>query len=171
VDGSAVTQPVDASNSKVGGYTQVIAEHVTVTAASYSAGNVVGGLQTLSAALRTVNGTAILESLIIMDRAAQKAPMNVYIFSEAPAGTYTDHAALSWGTGDDLLVLAVIPVAATDYQNTDNSKSFAFKSGLGIALKGTGGSNDNLYAVAVTSGTPTYAASTDVQFKFGFLQD
>lgn len=158
------------ANQNVGGYTKNIKDTTAVsTSPAYTAGDAVGGKRTLTDALRTSNGSAILESITLLDRANQKAAMELIIFDSDPsAATITDNSAFVYST-DDLKVLARITIAATDYV-TLNSKAIAQLRGLGVTLKGAN-NNTNLYAALVTTGTPTYAATTDVQITFGFLQD
>lgn len=151
----------------IGGFTTVIKDATAVTAAAYSAGNAVGGKRTLSNAVRTP-GTGILQSVTILDRANQKAAMTVFIFDQNPtAATITDHAAFVFST-DDLNVIAQVNFSAGDYTTT-NSKAVACISGLNIPLKAASGTS--LYAAVVTSGTPTFANTTDFQVEFGIFQD
>ena len=90
------------------------------------------------------------------------------IFDADPsAATITDNAAFVFST-DDLKVLARISVSATDYV-TLNSKAVATVKGIGAVLKAASGTS--LYCAVVTTGTPTYAATSDVQVIFGILQD
>lgn len=160
-----LTGSVVAGN--VGGYTTVIKSAVVVTAAAYSAGNAVGALRTLTNAVRTP-GTGILQSVTLLDRANQKQPMTLFIFDSNPAAaTITDKAAFVFST-DDLKVIAQVNIGAGDYTTT-NSKAIANLGGLAIPLKAASGTT--LYAVLVTSGTPTFAATTDVQLEVGILQD
>jgi hypothetical protein len=155
-----------AVTGNVGGKTTVIKDATAVTASGYSAGNAVGGKRTLTGALTSV-GTGILESIIVLDRADQKAALDIFIFDADPtAATITDKAAFVFST-DDLKVIAHVSVAASDYV-TVNSKAVAHETSLGIALKASG---TTLWAAVVTSGTPTFAATTDVQITFGILQD
>jgi len=159
--------PSSSITGAVGGFTNVVVDHSVVTAASYSAGNAVGGKRTLANALGATSGTGILESITILDRANQKQPMTIFLFSDNPAAaTITDHAAFQFST-DDLKVIAQITVAASDYVTT-NSEAIACKSGLGVALKSV---SQTVYAAVVTSGTPTFAATTDFQVTWGFLAD
>jgi hypothetical protein len=126
----------------------------------------VGGKRTLTGALTSV-GTGILESIIVLDRADQKAALDIFIFDADPtAATLADKTAFVFST-DDLKVIAHVSVAAADYV-TVNSKAIAHETSLGIALKASG---TTLWAAVVTSGTPTFAATTDVQVTFGILQD
>lgn len=152
----------------VGGYTTLIKDTTAVsTSPAYTAGDAVGAKRTIANAVRTP-GTGILESVTILDRANQKAAMTLFIFDADPtAATITDNAAFVFST-DDLKVIAQVSIAASDYVTT-NSKALAQKTGLGIALKAASGTT--LYAALVTTGTPTYAATTDVQLEYGFLQD
>jgi len=159
-----------AGLNNVGGYTVAIKDTTAVsTTPAYTAGDAVGGKRTITGALRTSNGSGILESIQILDRANQKAAMELFIFDSNPAAaTITDNAAFVFST-DDLKVLAHVTIAATDYI-TINSKAVATIKGLGIALKGAD-SSTSLYAALVTTGTPTYAATSDVQLIYGILQD
>jgi len=165
--GSGLTVSSILSGS-VGGFSEVVTVAPTVTAASYSAGNAVGGKQTLANAVRTASKTAILDSITLLDRSNSKATMEIVIFDSDPsAATITDKTAFVFNT-DDLKVLARLSVAATDYV-TINSKAIVTLKGLGVVVKAASGTS--LYAALITTGTPTFAATTDIQLKYGFLQD
>jgi hypothetical protein len=167
VDGSAVTQPVSGN---VGGKTFVLAVAPTITATAYTAGYTVGAIQTLTNAVTVSSGTGILESLIITDTGNQKAPFDIFIFSSNPAAaTTTDHAAFTFST-DITKVIARVSVATGEYASVGSTPyAIAVKSGLGIAVKASGSAN--LYAVAVTSGTPTFGGTSTLNFTWGILQD
>jgi hypothetical protein len=165
VDGSAVTQPVSGN---VGGKTAVIKANPTISTSAYSAGFTVGAIQTLANAF-TSQSTGILESLILLDKSNQKAPMDILLFDANPTNaTTTDHATFVIST-DDLKVIGRVSVAAGDYVTIASGEAVAIKTGLGIALKAAA-AGTTLYAVAITSGTPTYSA-TALQWVWGILQD
>lgn len=154
---------------QVGGLTYTAKKNPTISTSAYSAGFTVGGIQTLTGALVSNNGTGILESLILLDKSHQAAPMDILIFDVNPtAATTTDHATFVIST-NDVNVVARVSVAASDYVQIASGESVAVKSGLGIAVQSSGSSN--LYAVAVTSGTPTYTGANDLQWVWGILQD
>ena len=155
-------------SGNVGGFTTAIKDTTAVsTSPAYTAGDAVGGKRTLANAVKTA-GTGVLESIVVLDRANQKAALEIFIFDADPtAATITDNAAFVFST-DDLKVLARISVAATDYV-TLNSKAVAIVRGLGVALKAASGTS--LFAAVVTTGTPTFSVTTDVQVTFGILQD
>jgi hypothetical protein len=152
----------------VGGVTTVIKDTTAVsTTPAYTAGDAVGAKRTIANAVRTA-GTGILQSVAILDRANQKAAMTLFIFDADPTNaTITDNAAFVFST-DDLKVIAQVSIGAGDYVTT-NSKAYALISGLNIPLKAASGTS--LFAALVTTGTPTYAATTDVQLEYGILQD
>lgn len=164
---TSITNTVTVAGN-VGSFTTVIKDTTAVTAAAYSAGNAVGGKRTLANAVRVSGGTGILQSVTLLDRANQKAAMTLFIFDADPsAATLTDKTAFVFST-DDLKVVAQVPINAGDYVTT-NSKAFVTYGGLGIPVKAASGTT--LYAALVTSGTPTFAATTDVQLEVGILQD
>ncbi len=165
-----VTATLPASTTaigNVGGKTTAIKDTTAVsTTPAYSIGDAVGGKRTIANAL-TAAGTGVLESITVLDRANQSAPLTIIIFDADPTNaTITDNAAFVYST-DDLKVLGQINIAATDY-TTLNSKAVATIKGIGLTLKAAGTS---LYVAVVTSSTPTYAATTDVQIILGILQD
>lgn len=160
----------DASaGGNMGGFTSLINISPTVTAGAYLAGDSIGGKLTLTDAFRLDRPTGVLESITILDRANQKAAMQILIFNANPtAATLTNDAPFVAST-NDVNVIASVALAATDYV-TVNSKAYATLKGLGITLKNAAGDRD-LWAAVVAVGTPTFAAATDFHIKFGILQD
>jgi hypothetical protein len=155
-------------SGNVGGFTAAIKDTTAVSVSpAYTAGDAVGGKRTLANAVKAA-GTGVLESIVILDRANQKAAMKIIIFDADPTvATITDNAAFVFST-DDLKAVAVIDIPATAYV-TLNTKAIASVNGIGAVVKAASGTS--LYAAVVTTGTPTYAATTDVQVVFGILQD
>ena len=163
--GTVATQ----TNRTVGGLTSLVELDLTVTAELYAAGDSVGGKLTLANALRVASGTAILDSIHVLDRSNSKAGLAILIFSADPgAATITDGAAFVAST-DDVKVVAIVPLAATDY-TTVNAKAYATLKTLGIVVKASAAST-SLFAAIVCVGAPTFVSTTDVHVKFGFLQD
>lgn len=139
---------------------------VVSTTPAYTAGDNVGGLITIASAVRASGGLAILASIQLLDRANQKPVGTIYIFDANPAAaTITDNAAFVFST-DDLKVVAQIPVSTSDWVTT-NSKASANLSSLSREIQTASGTT--LYAAFVTTGTPTFVATTDMQMVFGFI--
>jgi hypothetical protein len=141
----------------------------TVTAGAYHANDVIGGKLTLAGAVRIAGAGGLINTLTVQDLAGQKAVLQIFLFQADPAaGTYTDNGALDIHDTDMAYCIGYITVAATDYIDlADNS--VAFLSNLGIPIQALTGTS--IYAVMRTTGTPTYAATTDMKLVFGILRD
>lgn len=156
------------TNRQVGGFTNVVQITPTISTSAYTAGDAVGGKQTIANAVRTP-GTAILDSISITDISNQKAALEILIFNADPsATTITDNAALAINSADITKIIARISIASGDYVAI-GTLAVATVKGLGIALKAASGTT--LYAAVMTTGTPTYAGTSDLTFSHGFLQD
>jgi hypothetical protein len=142
----------------------------TINAGAYGAGNNVGGLLTLTNFLR-VGGpfSGLLQSLVVVEVGTQKAPIDVLIFRSLPAGTFTDHAAFpTLSAADAALIIQRIPVAAADYVTVGGVSVARAVLNIPPGLKGAAAT---LYAAVNTSGTPTFASTTALTFRFYGLQD
>lgn len=167
-DGDSGDSSGSVLSGSVGGFTKLIKVVPVINTSAYTGGDAVGGKQTLTDALRSSGGTAVLESIMVLDRGNQKAALEILIFDADPtAATITNNSPFVFST-DDLKVLARIPVAASDYVTLD-SKATATIKGIGVTLKAETGTS--LYAAVVTTGTPTYVSASDLQFIYGLLQD
>lgn len=154
---------------QIGGTTISVQPTVTVTAGAYSAGNCVGGLLTLTSAMRISGGSGAWAKLTMTDHANQKAPLDILLFKSSPAGTFTDHSAFpTMSTADNALVSCRISVAASDWVTIGGS---AYLTKLVGPLPCVASGSANLYAAINTSGTPTYAATTDLTATFSFFCD
>ena len=153
----------------VGGHTASIVPALAVTAAAYSAGHCVGGKLTLAGAVRANSGTALLQSLLLIDTSNQKAALELLIFNADPtSSTLTDHAAAVLHANDIGKIIRRVSIAAADYVTLD-SKAFADIVPGGRVVKTASGVD--LYACLIAVGTPTYAAATALTLRAGFLQD
>lgn len=151
------------------GKTFQVAVTPTVSTSSYTSGYVVGGIMTF-AAMRVSNGTGEILSCLVTEKGTQDANLTILIFSQNPStGTYTDHAAFTFNATDYQYLIRTITIKTTDYVAA-GSYSAAEISSIGKDVFASGG-NANLYAVAVTTSTPTYSASSNLTIKLGFLQD
>ena len=160
----------------VGGFTKVITVSPTVTAAAYSAGNLIGGKLTLAAAVRgtTDGGTQAsgeLRSLLLTDKANQKAAIDVVFFNADPTNTtFTDHAAVALNVADLPKYIGHVSILASDYSSlAAATNAAATKPNLGIGFSIPSGST--LYACLISRGTPTYASTSDLSLTVSFSQD
>jgi hypothetical protein len=180
-DGSAYQAPrgdvangLDVDITRLPGDTAQIAVTPTITATPYTPGDSVGGKITLTGAMRIANGTGLLQSVFLKDRANAKAALDLLLFSEDPAGgTYTDNSPVPLNAADiDSRLIRRIPVLSTDWQTigvSPNQFAVADLDALSKVVRSTGG-NSNLYLVIHAVGSPTYAAGV-LTLNFGFLRD
>ena len=170
--GTVVAGAGEAHIGEVGGNSAVFSQALTITASSYSALNNVGGLLTLTNAMRgspATRYTGVLQNLTVADHANQKAPLDILIFKSIPAATFTDHSAFpTLSQADTALVIARVSIASSDYVTIGGS-AFADVT-FGKTIQGTAAT---LYAAVqiASSVSPTYAATTDLTINFGFLRD
>lgn len=159
--------------SRVSGFLTVVSVTPTVTAGAYNATtkNSVGGKQTLPGAVPISGGISILQSVLVLDKANQKAPLTILLFDSDPsAGTYTDNGQVNLST-DIAKVIRRINVTAGDYETIDNSGADYATAEIGPVSKLVkAASGTSLYAVILTTGTPTYASASDLTVRFGFMQ-
>ena len=125
----------------------------TVTAGAYNANDVVGGLLTFDG-LR--NGT--LQSITICDNAAQAVDYFLVLFKAAPTGI-SNNATFDIADADlDKIIYQDSLTSASERQAfTDNSYHYLY--GLSVPLWSAGGT---VYGFLITTGTPTYAATSDI---------
>jgi len=167
---------IGVATLEVVGNTALVSITPVVTAGAYHANDIIGGtgagaglgINTLANAVRVSGGTGIIQSLVISDLAAQNAVLEIYLFSANPAaGTYTDNGALDIHDTDALLCIGRIDVAASDYKSlADNSIACVKNIGLVIKVAAT-----SLFVIIRTTGTPTYAGTSDLKLTFGILRD
>lgn len=161
--------PGEAHIGEIGGNSSIIKVQPVLSLTQYTSGDAVGGRQVLTNALRTVNGSAILQSLTILDRDNLKLPMELLIFSANPTvATLTDNAPVVLST-DDAKVIAHFTLAAADYV-TVNSKGIASYRGVNTVLKGED-NTANLYAVLVATGNKTHVSTSAIVVNYGLLRD
>lgn len=143
----------------------------TISAASiYASGDAVGGLMTFSNALIKYSKSGLLQSVVISDLAKQSAALSLVIFKDNPSSTtITDNAALDIADGDITKIIGAVPVVAGDYVALNDS-SFATVRNVGLALS-VDTEVSTLYGVLITTGTPTYAAVSDLTVNLFIRQD
>jgi hypothetical protein len=170
---STAAQAQIAPIVSAGALTREVCATPTVTAASaYVAGNVVGGLITLTAFRSSAQGApdngGIMQSIRITSKSVIAGEMDVFQFNANPTNTtFTDKTNPAINALDVTKVLPMIAMA------TGSSKLGTMTvwgvDGLGRAHVGTAGQSD--YFVMVTAGTPTFGTTTDVQFCATYLLD
>lgn len=160
IDGGSSTSPVPVATA---GRTYAIP--LTVTAGAYSAGDVVGELIIFPNAARETGGGGVIKDVEIIDDAGQDAEMELWLFGAAITDV-ADNA--PWApTESDLHQLVGII-------STVNGAWFAAGTPSAARVECSQRYDcvyDHLYGKLVTRGTPTFAATDDVEVIVGLLQD
>lgn len=180
---AAVTQ-INAGETHVGeiGSNQIKVQVAsTVTASAYSAGNALGGLQTIAGAAR-VSGSlgaagtgGIITGAQLNSKAAQSGvQVDIFIFDANPtASTCTDKTAFVLATADFDKVVGMLTVPS------------AQANGAGWFSGGTGSlgvptyfpvtydlaSSTSIYACAVVRAALTPASTSDISWKYNILRN
>ena len=104
-----------------------------------------------------------IRTIVVTDNSNQGVAGNILLFEGNPASaTVTDNAAFAWGTGAPDLAKLVGIIAVPTYITVASEKAAtAANVGLGV-------NTNNLYAVLVTTGTPTLVAATDVSIRISW---
>jgi hypothetical protein len=153
-------------------FNQVVEVTPTITAGAYSAEDQVGGIQTLSGATLGEDCGATVISVVVTDKAKQSAALSMFFFDELPTVASADNDAINISDAEMAdKCIGVISVAAASYVNVaDNSVVTAPASSTGLYVKSRD-ADGKIYVVVKTTGTPTYASTGDLVFKYSFLQD
>lgn len=152
--------------------TTVINLTPTVDTSDYADGDVIDGIQTLTA-VSAANGLSVeLRSIVVRDLAAQDAAFDIIFFNQNPSnGTYTDNAAMDVHDTDHGFIVGHASILASDYTDfADSSVATVRAANLSITMRPTSGADD-LYALLLCRGTPTYAAGTDLEIDLEFIRD
>lgn len=143
--------------------------HITANSA-YVSGNVLGGIDTFINAFRTTNGSGIIASCLLLDRANQKAPVTLLLYDAPPShGTYTDHNAFSFDSVDAQHFIRGINFANADY-TTDGAYAWIDYGSIAKIILSTDGTA-NLYGIMITTGTPTFNSTKNITIKLGIIQN
>lgn len=154
---------------------------------AYTAGDQVGGIQQLSSVFpdfqRSVNpvskaggsgskfpGHVILQTITVTDLGEQDAAFELFFFNELPTVASSDNAALSIVDSEAHKCIGHYSFAPT-YGSTGE---FSVGSVANINLmlpQQADFDNLDLWVVVSTPGTPTFASTSDLVFKYNFFVD
>jgi len=160
----------DGSLGGVIGQTGSPADVITVTpvceVSSLDAGDVAFDTIVITNAARLSGGTVRLDTISLIDKADQKAQLEL-VFFNALTSLGTLDAAPSISDANALTIVGRHTIAVADYLDIGGA-SIVNLGGIGKLMKTVGGRH--LYVAAFVPGTPTYGAADALQFQFGFAQ-
>lgn len=151
----------------------------------YSSGDVMGSVNTLTNIVQEVRGTAIIESIIVLDKSNQSGAIDLVFFESAPISSIgADNAAYALSDSDLPLVLGRISFVATDYASSSTNNSEATLRTIGLVVQPAASlvsttavqkipqsTGRNIYMAVVCRGAVTHGSASSLIIRVGFLQD
>jgi hypothetical protein len=124
---------------------------------AYASGDLIFDSTAIAAAVRKVGGTAILQSVTLIDKDDQGVALTL-IFANAATDFGTLNAAPDPDDDEAATVIGHVPIAATDYVDLGGAKVACIRN-LGLLVQ-AGAATTSLYVAAINgTGTPTYTAA------------
>ncbi len=141
------------------------------TSPAYTAGDCVGGIQTLTAAARANGGSGIVQAIIVLDKTQAQRPTLELLFFDVSPTSAGDNAAVAFSDADMANCIGVVGVSAWNnaWPGTPLN-SLSTMIGVGLPFKCASG-DSNLYVQAVTRSTPTFVSTSDLIFTYQIFQD
>lgn len=160
--GITQVSPTNPLPVTAGGTPSVVTNALTVTASSaYTAGDSLGGLQTLSS---VGSHGGYLHTVSIFSASGDTAEADAFVFNANPsASTCTDKTAFALAAADAGKLLPGSPIAITS-SFAAGTPTVRVAQNLAIPFAAT-----TLYVCYVTRGTPTFSATTDTSVQLGFV--
>lgn len=138
-------------------------------AGAYASGDLVCEKLTLTNAVLREGGACAVEKVVVVDQAAQNAPIDLVFFDSDPTGTtFTENAALDVADADADRITGVVSVTAAMYAAFADNSAACWAS-TPVLLQAAAGSRD-LYLAVVSRGTPTYVAAGDLRIRITLKQ-
>jgi hypothetical protein len=139
-----------------------------LTAGGYTTGQCLGGVLTFTN-LCSERQSALIESVVVYDKAKQNANIDLILFSAMPSVLtgLVDKAVADIAAADLPLVIGTVQLRAANWI-TLNTAGLAVASSLGLAAACAGRS---VYGILVNRGTPTVASVADLSVLLGVLRD
>lgn len=151
----SLTEASENHIGQIGADDTTIDVTLSLDTAAYASGDVLAEIQTVASVFRVSGGTAILQSLIVLDEDDQGQALDVVIM-RATGSLGTENAAVTISDADARNILGIIQIAAADFIDLGGNR-VATKQSLGMMLKPTTGTD--LFVGAISRGTGTYTAS------------
>jgi hypothetical protein len=152
-----------------GGYTTSQQSTPTVQAASYSAGNCVGALISLTTAARVAAGSGLIQSVTATFSSGVLPSLDVIFFNANPSGsTTTDKTAVAIATADLGKVVGVAHLTDTTLLGASSPSVIqSQQQAIPFVLP----SGQTLYAAVVTRTAITLTSTSDMILTVRILQD
>jgi hypothetical protein len=131
-------------------------------AAIYAANDQLGGIQTIAAATTDSKFQTRLVNVTVIDKAKQSQPLTIFFFNANPTVASADNAALDITDAEMAAkYIGHVVVGTGDYAAISASSVACASCTLLLSAAAS-----SVYAVAMTTGTPTYGSTSDLIFNY-----
>jgi hypothetical protein len=170
--GSSALAAGPGSIGFVGGFNAAVAFTPRVQNAAYSAGNAMGGLQTVPFFRVTAQPSGIFDNFLITSNGGSTTAMTIYIFDTNPtASTCTDKSAFSLAAAD-VAKLAMAPFVLSPSVIGSGTTDASAQFSQSISVKNQDATPaTNLYVCVVANGSVTPASTSDLVAKISGAVD
>ena len=137
----------------------------TITASSYTAGYVIGGIMTFASILPANFVGKLMSINLIFKGSIQPGPYDLALFSASPSnGTYTNHASPTWNASDAALMIAEYTLDTP--KSALGTMTIYTMDNIGKLIVGA---STSLYALLVQTNTSVNApaSTTDMSLVLG----
>lgn len=160
--------PQRVNDIQIGGHAEVFQNTITTTAAAYTAGMNIGGINDLSACLRYNDGVVDVEDIVIWLKNGTPISCTIDYWMESPtAGTFNDHVAQVI-TGNHSIHLGSVSFASTDFIVTGSGSNQIARATKITSIKlSTLSGTQNIYFTIVTHSGTTFTVTDGIEVKHG----
>lgn len=157
---------------KVGGYEFNVGTIPTVQNGSYTAGQSLGGLQTVSVA-STNSITGILDQIGYASKGGSTFAVVIYVWDTNPSGTTcTDKTNFVVSATDNQHLVGGAPILLTPAVVVSGQDTETYAAATNLTGNFTNGStNTNLYVCILANATGTPGSTTDIRFNIQGIKD
>lgn len=142
---------------------------VTPNSSAYTAGNCLGGVLVVGGLMRGGQNTTILAQEEIVDSTGTNAQIDLYVFSQKPTGTYTDHAACNIAAADLKYQVGLVANTAFTCAKDSSSATGICQATISVLFLPIDTTLKTMWVVPIVRSTPTYGASATLDFTFSAL--
>ena len=164
---------------------RVVSVVPTISTSAYTSGDQLGGIMTLTDVIRpnpsNLSGLTELVSIVVLDGSLQNAAMDIWIFNQSPTVTSVDNGAFSMSDANQALqCLGSVSIgvsgtsgaySASALNSVSSNPNLNLLLEVDFTAEGVPPNPNNLYAIAIVRGTPTYTTTSSLKFLFGFFVD
>lgn len=158
-----------APNVKVGSYGKILEPTLSITADTYTAGELLGPLLTISGPAAKLGGSFVIEGASLFDQKGQNPSVDMIFFNDNPLSTtFTDAASLTVDPNDHAKIEGVIHIS--DW-TVFNASGFGQDKDANLKIQMPSSQNTLYMAMITRTALSVVAATSDFGPKLHIMND